>query len=59
MKNIWKNYKQTIILVVALIIGAIAGLIFKEKATILSPFGDLFLCLKFFNRFLGKYFYEG
>lgn len=47
MKNIWKNYKQTIILVVALIIGAIAGLIFKEKTEIVKPLGDLFMNLLF------------
>lgn len=47
MKNIWKNYKQTIILVVALIIGAIAGLIFKEKTEIVKPLGDLFMNLIF------------
>lgn len=43
MKNIWKNYKSTIILLGSIILGAIIGFIFKEKATILSPFGDLFL----------------
>ncbi len=47
MKKIWSNYKQTIILIVALIIGAIVGLVFGEKATILSPFGDLFMNLMF------------
>ena len=45
MKKIIKNYKMTIILLAAIVIGAIIGLIFKEKATILSPFGDLFLNL--------------
>ena len=45
MKNFLKTYKSTIILLVAIIVGAIIGLIFKEKATILSPFGDLFLNL--------------
>ena len=47
MKNFWKNYKQTIILLVALIAGAIIGLIAGEKAAILSPFGDLFMNLLF------------
>lgn len=47
MKKIWKNYKQTIILVVAIIIGAIAGLIFKEKAAIVKPLGDIFINLMF------------
>lgn len=47
MKKILKNYKSTIILLGSIIIGAIIGLIFKSKAAILSPFGDLFLNLLF------------
>jgi len=45
MKNFLSNYKSTIILIVAIIVGTIIGLIFQEKATILSPFGDIFLNL--------------
>lgn len=45
MKKFLSNYKSTIILLVAIIVGAIIGIVFKEKATILSPFGDLFLNL--------------
>lgn len=45
MKNFLSNYKSTIILIVAIIVGAIVGILFQEKATILSPFGDLFLNL--------------
>lgn len=48
MKKIWKNYKSTIILLLSIIIGTIIGLIFKEKACILSPLGDIFLNLMFF-----------
>ena len=47
MKKIWKNYRQTLALLSSLIIGAIIGIIFKEKAAILSPFGDLFMNLLF------------
>ena len=47
MKKIIKNYKMTIILLAAIVIGAIIGLIFKEKATVLSPFGDIFINLMF------------
>lgn len=47
MKKIWKNYKQTIALLSSLIIGAIIGLLIGEKASILSPFGDLFMNLLF------------
>ena len=45
MKKFLSNYKSTIILLFAIIVGAIVGIIFQEKATILSPFGDLFLNL--------------
>ena len=45
MKKFLSNYKSTIILLVAIIVGAIIGIIFKEKATILSPLRDLFLNL--------------
>lgn len=43
MKEFFKNYKATLILIGSIIIGTILGLILKDKATILSPFGDLFL----------------
>ncbi len=45
MKKIIKNYKGTLILLGSVIIGAICGLIFKEKASIVKPLGDLFLNL--------------
>ena len=45
MKKLLSNYKSTIILLVSIIIGAIEGFIFKEKATVLSPLGDIFLNL--------------
>lgn len=41
--KIIKNYKSIIILLGAIIVGGIVGLIFGEKTTVLSPFGDLFL----------------
>ncbi len=47
MKKFIKNYKSTLILLGAIIIGAIVGLVLGEKATILSPLGDLFLNLLF------------
>lgn len=47
MRKFWSNYKQTIILLAALIIGAIVGLVYGEKAAVLSPFGDLFMNLMF------------
>lgn len=45
MKKILNNYKGTIILIGAILIGVIVGLIFKNDAAILKPFGDLFLNL--------------
>ncbi len=45
MKKFLSNYKSTIILLVAIIVGAIVGIIFQEKATILQPLGDIFVNL--------------
>ncbi len=47
MKNFLKTYRSIIILLVAIIIGAIVGIAFKEKAAVLSPLGDIFLNLMF------------
>lgn len=43
MKKIFKNYKSTIILLVAIVIGAVIGGIFGEDAVILKPLGTLFV----------------
>lgn len=45
MKKFLSNYKSTIILLASIIVGAVVGLIFKEKATVLAPLGDIFLNL--------------
>ena len=47
MKNILKTYKSVIILLAAIIIGAILGMALKENAAVLKPFGDIFLNLLF------------
>lgn len=47
MKNFFKTYKSTIILLAAIVVGAIIGIVFGEKAAILSPLGDIFLNLLF------------
>jgi len=47
MKKIWKSYKSTIILLGAIILGAVVGLTFKETAVELKPFGDIFINLMF------------
>lgn len=43
MKDFLKTYRSTIILLGSIILGTIVGLVFKDKASVLSPFGDLFL----------------
>lgn len=45
MKKGLKNYKTSLILIGSMIIGLIIGLVFKEKATVLTPFGTLFINL--------------
>ena len=47
MKNFFKTYKSVIILLAAIIIGAIVGIALGEKAAVLSPLGDIFLNLLF------------
>lgn len=47
MKNFFKTYKSTIILLAAIVVGAIIGIVFGEKAAVFSPFGDIFLNLLF------------
>ena len=47
MKNFFKTYKSTIILLAAIIVGAIVGIVFGEKTAVLSPLGDVFLNLMF------------
>ncbi|WP_326911358.1 dicarboxylate/amino acid:cation symporter [Sedimentibacter sp. MB31-C6] len=46
-KTIWENYRFPIILIVSIVLGSIIGLVFKEKAIVLKPFGDIFLNLMF------------
>jgi Na+/H+-dicarboxylate symporter len=47
MKSFFKNYRFTVILLSAILIGGAAGLIFGEKTAVVKPFGDLFLNLMF------------
>lgn len=46
-KKIWKNYRFTILLLCSILIGTILGIVLKEDAKILKPFGDIFLNLMF------------
>ena len=41
--KILKNYKSTLILVVSILVGALVGIIWGEGASVLKPFGDIFL----------------
>lgn len=43
MKKFLKNYKNSIYLIISIIIGTIVGLIFKEKTNTIKPLGDLFI----------------
>ncbi len=43
MKKVYKSYRSMIFLLVGIILGGIVGVIFKEKATVLAPFGNLFI----------------
>ena len=45
MNRIWKNYRFPLILLFSIILGCIIGIIFKEDATILKPFGTVFVNL--------------
>ena len=45
MKNIIKNYKSTLILVISVIIGVIVGLLFKDVGVMVKPLGDIFINL--------------
>ena len=45
MKDFIKNYKFSLILLLSIILGTIIGLIFKDKASVLNPFGTLFINL--------------
>lgn len=47
MKVFWEKYKDTIILLGSILIGGIAGLIFKEKTDVVKPLGDIFLNLMY------------
>jgi len=45
MKGFFATYRQSIILLGAIILGAVVGIIWGEGAAVLSPFGDIFLNL--------------
>lgn len=47
MKNFLKNYKMSLILILSILIGGVVGIILGPKATILEPFGQIFINLMF------------
>ena len=46
-KSIWKNYRFPILLIGSIVVGSVIGMVMGEKATVLKPFGDIFLNLMF------------
>ncbi|HAQ39945.1 MAG TPA: sodium:proton antiporter [Clostridiales bacterium] len=46
-KTFWENYRFSITLIISITIGSIIGIVAGEKATVLKPFGDVFLNLMF------------
>lgn len=47
MSKLLKNYKTSIVLLLSILFGGIIGIVFGAKATILEPFGQIFLNLMF------------
>lgn len=45
LKRFWKNYRFPVILLFSIIVGSIIGIIFKEDAMNLKPFGTIFVNL--------------
>ncbi len=43
----FKNYGFSLIILISVILGSLVGIIFKEDASVLKPFGDVFLNLMF------------
>lgn len=43
----WKNYRFPLTLIAGIVLGSMIGVVFGEKATILKPFGDIFINLMF------------
>ncbi len=43
MKRFFKSYRFALILLLSMVFGSVLGLILKDKAIILKPFGDIFI----------------
>lgn len=47
MKKFWQNYRSTLLILVGLILGGIAGAVWGTKVDVVKPLGDLFLNLMY------------
>lgn len=47
MKDFWKNYRSTLLILVGLVLGGIAGAVWGTKVDVVKPLGDLFLNLMY------------
>lgn len=47
MKKFWQNYRGTLLILVGLILGGIAGAVWGTKVDVVQPLGDLFLNLMY------------
>lgn len=47
ISKLWKNYRFPITIIISIFLGSIVGVAMGEKATVLSPLGDIFLNLMF------------
>jgi len=45
--SFFKSYRVSIVLIASIFIGSLIGLVLKDKAVVLKPFGDIFLNLLF------------
>lgn len=46
-KKIWESYRFPLMLLAGILVGAVIGVVFGEKATVLAPLGDIFINLMF------------
>ncbi|MBU5485998.1 dicarboxylate/amino acid:cation symporter [Clostridium sp. MSJ-11] len=47
MKNFFKSYKMSLMLLLSIVLGGVIGVILGPKAIVLEPFGEIFLNLMF------------
>ena len=47
MKVFWKNYRSTLLILVGLVLGGIAGAVWGTKVDVVKPLGNLFLNLMY------------